>query len=43
MMTHLVRLVENLDKDGTKFLSVTNNLELSATEIIDIYRLRWQV
>lgn len=42
-MTHPVRLIETLDKDGNKFLIVTNDLELPITEISDIYRLRWQV
>ena len=42
MKRHL-RLVECLDKDGKTFTILTNDFNLSATEIGDIYRNRWQI
>jgi hypothetical protein len=42
MKRHL-RLIECLDKDGKPFTILTNDFNLPATEIGDIYRNRWQI
>ena len=43
VMKHPVRLVECLDKDGEPFMVCTNDLQLSAEEIAEVYRRRWQI
>jgi len=42
-MVHPVRLIETQDQQGNQVVIVTNDLTLPATEIGDIYRLRWQI
>lgn len=42
-MKHPLRLVETEDTEGNPIIILTNDFELSATEISDIYRYRWQI
>src|SRR5690625_3884127 len=42
-MKHSLRLVETLDSEGNKISIVCNDLEISAQEISDLYRSRWQI
>jgi len=43
-MQHPLRLVEVIDSStGEAFFIVTNRFDLTAEEIADIYRLRWQI
>jgi len=42
-MKHCLRLIETRDTQGTAIIIVTNDFELTAQEISDIYRNRWAV
>ncbi len=42
-MTHEVRLVMTEDLEGKPIIIVTNDFNLSAEEISDIYRYRWKI
>src|SRR5690625_4814019 len=42
-MKHSLGLVETLDSEGNKISIVCNDLEISAEEISDLYRSRWQI
>src|SRR5690625_4261227 len=42
-MKHPLRLVETFDSKGNKIIIITNDRELSAEEIGDVYRYRWQI
>lgn len=42
-MKHPVRLIETKDDQGNAIVIVTNDLQMSASEIGDIYRHRWQI
>ncbi|MBZ4688734.1 MAG: transposase, family [Clostridiales bacterium] len=42
-MNHLIRLIETEDSEGNPVIIITNDFELAAEEISDIYRNRWQI
>ncbi|MFB4166335.1 IS4 family transposase, partial [Alteribacillus sp. JSM 102045] len=42
-MKHPLRLVEALDREGNKIAIVCNDAKISAEEISDLYRSRWQI
>jgi len=42
-MQHPLRLLETTDANGKRFIITTNDFELSAEELGDIYRYRWQI
>jgi hypothetical protein len=42
-MKHPLRLIETEDTKGNPIIIITNDFELSAAEISDIYRYRWQI
>ena len=42
-MEHPLRLVETEDTEGNPIIILTNDFKLSATEISNIYRYRWQI
>lgn len=42
-MKHPLRLVETLDSEGNKISIVCNDAKMSAQEISDLYRSRWQI
>jgi IS4 transposase len=42
-MTNPLRMIETEDSEGRKILILTNDFHLSARELSDIYRLRWQI
>lgn len=42
-MKHPLRLVETEDTEGNPIIILTNDFELPAAEISDIYRHRWQI
>ncbi len=42
-MQHPLRIVETTDTEGKTITIVTNDFNLSAEEIGDIYRYRWQI
>jgi len=42
-MTNPLRLIETTDTEGKPVIIITNNFVLSAEEIGDIYRYRWQI
>ena len=42
-MTHPTRWIETLDSEGNLMIILTNDLSLSATEVSDLYRKRWQI
>lgn len=42
-MQHPLRLIETEDTEGKPVIIITNDFELSAEELSDIYRYRWQI
>jgi len=42
-MEHSLRLIETSDSEGNKISIVCNDLNISAQEISDLYRSRWQI
>jgi hypothetical protein len=42
-MKHPLRLIETLDSEGNKISIVCNDAKISAQEISDLYRTRWQI
>lgn len=42
-MEHRLRLVETSDSKGNKISIICNDLKISAQEISDLYRARWQI
>jgi len=42
-MKHNLRLIETLDTEGKPVIIITNDFDLTAEEIGDIYRNRWQI
>lgn len=42
-MHHPLRLIETVDSKGKEILIITNDFNLDAEEIADIYRYRWQI
>lgn len=42
-MHHPLRLIETVDSEGKEILIITNDFNLDAEEIADIYRYRWQI
>lgn len=42
-MKHPLRLIETVDTEGKPVIIITNDFKLSAEEISDIYRYRWQI
>lgn len=42
-MKHPLRLIETLDSKGNKISIVCNDAKISAQEISDLYRTRWQI
>lgn len=43
VMTHALRLIQTKDGEGNLVTILTNDLSLSAEEICDVYRRRWQI
>jgi hypothetical protein len=43
LMEHPLRLIECLDSEGKQVMILTNDFKLSAQEISDLYRNRWQI
>lgn len=43
VMTHPLRLIETLDGEGNKVTILTNDFNLEAIEICELYRKRWQI
>jgi hypothetical protein len=42
-MHHPLRLIETVDSEGKEIMIITNDFNLDAEEIADIYRYRWQI
>lgn len=42
-MDHPVRWLEVADRDGKTVIILTNDFDMSATEVCDVYRKRWQI
>jgi len=42
-MTHPLRMIETVDSERKKIVILTDDFRLSAQELCDIYRLRWQI
>lgn len=42
-MAHPTRWIETLDNEGNLMIILTNDLTLSAIEVTDLYRKRWQI
>lgn len=42
-MKHKLRLIETVDTEGKQVIIITNDYDLTAKEIGDIYRNRWQI
>lgn len=42
-MTHPVRWIETMDREGKKVIILTNDFDLDVLEICDLYKKRWQI